>query len=149
MLAKIRKEEKGRKPANAWVTGVAIAIWIIFGAGCAAASHPVQAPVTSHPTTASQSAQLPTAKDIAVQHGATKFAAGKIGPVPNAIEQTSTGTFFVGKKFYWVNTFVSKDALNAWLKANKPESYGIVPKWQGETWIVQEGKMPQYQKVGS
>jgi hypothetical protein len=138
------KNEKGKMP-KAFMVGIAVAIWIVFGAGCAAGSQSQSnaqpagaAEAPSHPVVAEKAASnLPTARDIAARYHGTRFHAGNVGPVPNYIGQTSTGTFFVGKEFYMVNTFTTKKALNVWLKEwAKPDTYGLTTKWKGETWVV-------------
>jgi hypothetical protein len=138
MLA-TEKNEKGKMP-KAVMVGIAIAIWIVFGAGCSAAGHKASVtpgPPLSHPAVAEKVvSHLPTARDIVARYHGTRFHSGKVGASPNIIGQTSTGTFFVGKEFYMVNTFTTEKALNAWLKWAKPDTYGLATKWKGETWVV-------------
>lgn len=132
------KNEKKKGGPTAIAVAIVIAIWIAV-TGCASASQPYSV-THSQPAVAEKVlASLPTAKDIAAKYHGTHFHAGHLGPVPTYGGQTSTGSFFVGNKFYTVNTFTTAKAMNAWLEQWKPDTYGLATQWKGETWIVLTG----------
>ena len=98
--------------------------------------------VRGHDSTASVSANVqvmptvPSASDVASSLNCGRF---KDFPATNDGEHTplvlDSGTCWIGKKKYGINTFVSPDTRNSWLKLAESE-VGVNPKWEASDWVV-------------
>lgn len=83
--------------------------------------------------------QLPSAREIAAQLGGTRYE--DRGPAMLA-GVVSSGTFWIGKDKYAVDTFMTREARDAWLKAS--EKFGVSPKWMTSTSVVYPSVLRQF-----
>lgn len=126
-----------RNPAVVIVAAVALAV-IVIGTFVVVRSSPSKPASNSVSTQAPAPAvtpmavyQPPSAKDVAGSLNCRRFK--DLGP-DEVGESIDSGSCWIGRVKYAINTFASKPVRDAWLQAAEP--LGVVPKWETDTSVT-------------